>query len=196
MSLNPFCTDQRVGSRPRRPIARMTPDMINSQIMENENCSLTWSIPIIIPYDAIFTKNWWSVTFFVLSFRLVKTVYLSVYDYLFINDTLIEKVESIYYLNKNFLLSQLFFQCYHTILSCGTGQPPRKKEKKREKLIGLFYRQTFDLDIYIFISDSIQKLSTSFITDVNDILHCCYVKVGSKFFMPKTRTKRFLKSFK
>ena len=79
-------------------------------------------------------------------------------------------------------------------MSCGTGQPLGKKKKKREKLTGLFYWQTFDLDIYIFISDSIQKLSTSFITDVNHILHCCYVKVRSKFFMPKTRTKRFLKS--
>ena len=31
--------------------------------MGNENGSLTWSIPIIIPYDAIFSNNWWSVTY-------------------------------------------------------------------------------------------------------------------------------------
>ena len=37
--------------------------MINSQIMDHENCLLTWSIPIIIPYIAIFSKNWCSVTF-------------------------------------------------------------------------------------------------------------------------------------
>ena len=37
--------------------------IINSQIIENKNCLLTWSITIIIPYDAIFSKNGWSVTF-------------------------------------------------------------------------------------------------------------------------------------
>ena len=31
--------------------------IINSQIMENKNCLLTWSIPIIFPYDNIFSKN-------------------------------------------------------------------------------------------------------------------------------------------
>ena len=30
--------------------------IINSQIIENENCVLTWSTPIITPYDAIFSK--------------------------------------------------------------------------------------------------------------------------------------------
>ena len=36
--------------------------IINSQIMENKNCLLTWSIPIIIPYDAILRTNRWSIT--------------------------------------------------------------------------------------------------------------------------------------
>ena len=45
---------------------------INSQIMENRNCLLTWSIAIIIPYDAIFIKIWWSAAF-CLCFQLVKT---------------------------------------------------------------------------------------------------------------------------
>ena len=68
-------------------------------------------------------------------------------------------------------------------------------KKEREKLTGLFYRQSFDLDIEFFISDSIQKLATNFITDVNHILHCCYVKGRSKFITPQTRTNKFLKSF-
>ena len=33
-------------------------------------------------------------------------------------------------LNEDFLLRQLFFQCYHTILSFGTGQPLRKSVTK------------------------------------------------------------------
>ena len=37
--------------------------IINSQIMENENCLLILPIPITIPYDAIFSKNWCSVLF-------------------------------------------------------------------------------------------------------------------------------------
>ena len=70
-------------------------------------------------------------------------------------------------------------------------------KKEREKLTGLFHRQSFDLNIEFFISDSIQKLATTcnFITDVNHILHCCYVKGRSKFIMPKTRTNRFLMTF-
>ena len=31
--------------------------------MRNGNGLLTWSIPIIIPYDTIFSKNWWSATY-------------------------------------------------------------------------------------------------------------------------------------
>ena len=37
--------------------------IINSQIMEKENCLLTLSIAIMISYDAIFSKLGWSVTF-------------------------------------------------------------------------------------------------------------------------------------
>ena len=37
--------------------------IINSKIMENKNWLLAWSILIISPYDVIFSKNWWSVTF-------------------------------------------------------------------------------------------------------------------------------------
>ena len=37
--------------------------VIYSQVMGNENGLLTRSIPIIIPYDAIFSNNWWSVTY-------------------------------------------------------------------------------------------------------------------------------------
>ena len=36
---------------------------INSQIMDNKNCLHTWSIPIIILYDDIFSRNWRLVTF-------------------------------------------------------------------------------------------------------------------------------------
>ena len=36
---------------------------INSQIMDNKNSLHTWSIPIIIPYDDIFSRNWCLVTF-------------------------------------------------------------------------------------------------------------------------------------
>ena len=68
-------------------------------------------------------------------------------------------------------------------------------KKEREILTGLFYRQSFDPYIKFFISDSIQKLAANFITDVNHILHCCYVKGRSKFITPQTRTNKFLKSF-
>ena len=153
------------------------------------------------------------------------------YDYLFINDSVIEKVESFKYLgtffsnnlkwhaNSDYVygkLKQRFFAfskfkhfrpslaqrelfiktiifpvlSYNIELWYGSAT-----KKEREKLTGLFYRQSFDLDIEFFISDSIQKLATDFITDVNHILHCCYVKGRSKFIMPKTRTNRFLKSF-
>ena len=47
--------------------------IINSQIIEFENCLQTWSIAIIIPYyDAIFSKfgGQWPI---VLPFQLVKT---------------------------------------------------------------------------------------------------------------------------
>ena len=49
--------------------------IIYSQFMGNGNGLLTWSIPIIIPYDAIFSKTWWSITFclYVWPFQLVKT---------------------------------------------------------------------------------------------------------------------------
>ena len=37
--------------------------LINSQIVEYENASVTWSIHIINPYDAILSNSWQSVTY-------------------------------------------------------------------------------------------------------------------------------------
>ena len=47
---------------------RNTALLLHNQFMENENCLPTWSILIVSLCDAIFSKNWCSVTF-VLSFQ-------------------------------------------------------------------------------------------------------------------------------
>ena len=68
-------------------------------------------------------------------------------------------------------------------------------EGERTKLLKLFSRNNFYLDIPMFISERMDKLAASFVPDQNHILNSCYSRSRKYFSMPRVRTKRFLHSF-
>ena len=55
-------------------------------------------------------------------------------------------------------------------------------EGERTKLLKLFSRNNFYLDIPLFISERMDKLAASFVSDQNHILNSCYSR-SRKYFL-------------